>query len=32
VEYNIWEREESLENSKKAVVEFEKKISVEVRR
>ena len=32
VEYNIWEREENLENSKKAVVEFEKKISVEVRR
>ena len=32
VEHNIWEREENLENSKKAVVEFERKISMEVRR
>ena len=32
VEYNIWEREKNLENSKKAVAEFEKKISAEVRR
>jgi len=32
VEHNIWEREENLENSKKVVVEFERKISVEVRR
>ena len=32
VEYNIWEREKNLENSKKTVAEFEKKISAEVRR
>jgi len=32
VEYNIWEREEDLENTKKVVAEFEKRLSAEVRR
>jgi len=32
VEYNIWKREEDLENTKEVVVEFEKRLSAEVRR
>jgi len=31
-EYNIWKREENLENVKKVVAEFERRISIEVRR
>jgi len=32
VENNTWEREKDLENTKKAVVEFERRLSAEVRR
>jgi len=31
VEYNIWEREEDLENAKEVVAEFERRLSIEVR-
>jgi len=31
VEHNTWEREKDLENAKEVVVEFEKKINIEVR-
>ena len=31
VEYDIWKREEDLENTKEAVADFEEKISIEVR-
>jgi len=30
-ESDIWEKEEDLENAKKVVVEFEKRLSIEVR-
>ena len=32
MEYNIWKREEDLENAKKVVAELEKRLSTEVRR
>ena len=32
VEYNSWEKEEDLENTKELVVEFKGRINVEVRR
>ena len=32
VKYDSWEREEDLENTKKAVVEFERGLNIEVRR
>jgi len=32
VEYDIWKKEENLENAKKAVVEFKKRLSIEVRK
>jgi len=32
VEYDIWEKEENLEDAKKAVVEFKRRLSIEVRR
>ena len=32
VEHNIWEKEEDLENAKKVVVEFERRMNTEVRR
>jgi len=32
VEYDIWEREEDLENTKKAIAEFEKRLSIKVKR
>jgi len=31
VEYDNWERKEDLENVKKAVAEFERRVNVEVR-
>jgi len=31
-EYNIWEKEKDLRNAKKVVVDFEGKMSAEVRR
>jgi len=31
-EYNIWEKEENLENAKKVVVKFEGKMNIEVRK
>ena len=31
-EHNTWEREEDLENVKKIVAEFERKLSIKVRR
>ena len=31
MKYDIWKREEDLENTKEAVAEFEEKISIEVR-
>ena len=31
-EYDIWEREENLENVKKVVAKFKERLSVEVRR
>ena len=32
IEHNSWEKKDNLENTKEIVAEFEKKISVEVRR
>ena len=32
VEHNIWEREEDLENVKKIVTEFERRLNIKVRR
>jgi len=32
VEYDIWEREEDLENTKKAIAEFEERLSIKVKR
>jgi len=32
VEYNIWKREEDLENVKKIVTEFERRLNIKVRR
>ena len=32
MEYDIWKKEENLENAKKAVVEFKKRLSIEVRK
>jgi len=32
MEYNIWKREEDLENAKEVVAELEKRLSTEVRR
>ena len=32
MKYDSWEREEDLENTKKAVVEFERGLNIEVRR
>jgi len=31
IEYNIWEREEDLENTKEVVTEFKEKLNAEVR-
>jgi len=31
VEYDIWEKEEDLENAKEVVVKFKRKMNVEVR-
>ena len=32
VEHNSWEKKEDLENVKKLVVEFERRVNIEVRR
>ena len=32
VEYNSWEKEEDLENTKEVVVEFERRLNTEIRR
>ena len=32
VEYDIWKREKDLENAKEVVVEFERRMSIKVRR
>jgi len=32
IEYNIWKREENLENTKEVVAELEERLSTEVRR
>ena len=32
VEYNSWEKKEDLENVKELVVEFERRVNIEVRR
>jgi len=32
IEHNSWEREKNLENAKKVVAEFERRLNVEVRK